>query len=64
MDMNTRLAQISEVMADAFYFVHMQELVERMEAEALESVYDDLPAQKILDIISQVHRLCMIAKRA
>jgi len=63
MDMKTKLGEISETMADGFYFVNMLGLVQRMEAEALESVRDDSPAQEILDIISQFHRLCMIVKR-
>ena len=60
MDMNTKLAQISEIMADGFHFVHMRELALHMETDAQ---HGDVDAQKIVDIISQFHRLCMIATR-
>lgn len=60
MDMNTKLAEISEIMGDGYHFVHMRELALYMEKDAHQG---DLDAQKILDIISQFHRLCIIAKR-
>lgn len=60
MDMNTKLAEISEIMADGFHFVHMRSLVAHMEDEAQ---HGDVDAPQILDIISQFHRLCIIAKR-
>lgn len=63
MDMNKKLAEISEIMADGYHFLQMRSLVNQMECEALASEWDDSPAQEILDIISQFHRLCIIAKR-
>lgn len=63
MDMNTKLAEISEVMADGYHWFHMREFVNQMEKEALESEWDDSSAQEILDIISEFHRLCIVIKR-
>lgn len=59
MDMNTRLAEISEIMADGFHFVHMREFATMWERAAMAG---DVDAQKILDIMSQFHRLCLIVK--
>ena len=60
MDMNTKLAEISEIMADGFHFLQMRSLVNAMQGNVASG---DVDAQKILDIISQFHRLCIIAKR-
>jgi len=59
MDMNTKLAQISEMMADGYHFVEMRESARLWERDALAG---DVDAQKILDIMSQFHRLCLIVK--
>lgn len=59
MDMNTRLAQISEVMADGYHFFKMMECARLWQQDAL---MGDPDAQKILDIMSQFHRLCLIVK--
>lgn len=60
MDMNTKLAQISEIMADGFHWFNMREFALHMEEDAKAG---DVDAQKILDIISRFHRLCLVAKR-
>lgn len=60
MDMTTKLAEISEIMADGFHFVHMREFANGLMADAASG---DVDAQKILDIMSQFHRLCLVVKR-
>ena len=58
--MNKKLAEISETMADGYHWFRMREIALDLEIKAQ---HGDVDAQKILDIMSQFHRLCLLVKR-
>lgn len=56
---NLKLALISEVMADAYYFVHLRTIVESWEKEA--EAGNEL-ASDAMTMITQFYNLCRIVK--
>jgi hypothetical protein len=60
-DVNAVLLDISEVMSDAVYFVHMRDLVERWAVQALDG---NRPAHDMISTIDTFHRLCLAVKNS
>lgn len=58
-EVTRKLAEISEVMADGYHFVHMRTLVEQWEEQA---VAGDKMAQDMMQVIDTFHRLCNVVK--
>lgn len=57
--MSRKLGEISEVMADAFYFVQMRDLVDVWQVRADAG---DVTAQEMMKVINTFHRLCQVVK--
>lgn len=63
MNNTQKLAFISEVMSDAYYFVQMRSLMEQMEMDRYIDPHDSQSAEKILDIMNKFYNLCVYIKR-
>lgn len=64
MNNTEKLAFISEVMSDGFYFVQMRSLMEQMENDTYGDNFDNAQsAEKILDIMDKFYNLCVYIKR-
>ena len=64
MNNTQKLAFISEVMSDAYYFVQMRSLMEQIENDAERATaMRDGSAEKILDIMDKFYNLCVYVKR-
>jgi hypothetical protein len=59
--MTRKLGEISEVMADGFYFVQMRAFIEAWEKDAATGSPD---AVKMMEVINTFHRLCSVVKNA
>lgn len=58
-DMSSKLALISEVMADGYHYLRIRCLVEAWQVEASKGSWD---AARMMEAIDLVHRLCVIIK--
>lgn len=64
MNNTQKLAFISEVMSDAYYFVQIKNLMEQMENDTYDDNFDTAQsAEKILDIMDKFYNLCVYIKR-
>ena len=64
MNNTQKLAFISEVMSDAYYFVQMRGLMEQMENDAqCSDLRDAQSAEKILDIMNKFYNLCVYIRK-
>lgn len=64
MNHTQKLAFISEVMSDAYYFVQMRGLMEQMENDTYDDNFDTAQsAEKILDIMDKFYNVCVYIKR-
>ena len=64
MNNTQKLAFISEVMSDAYYFVQMRSLMEQMENDTYDDNFDTAQsAEKILDIMDKFYNVCVYIKR-
>lgn len=64
MNHTQKLAFISEVMSDAYYFVQMRGLMEQMENDTYDDNFDTAQsAEKILDIMDKFYNLCVYVKQ-
>jgi hypothetical protein len=57
--MSRKLGEISEVMADGFYFVQLRDFVDDWQASADAG---DVAAQEMMKVINTFHRLCQVVK--
>lgn len=60
-DANTVLLEISEIMSDAAYFVHMRNLVEEWVEQAQDG---SRPARDMISTIDTFHRLCIAVRNS
>jgi hypothetical protein len=55
-EVSRKLGEISKVMADGYYFVHMREMVEEWQDQADNG---NKTAQDMMNVIDTFHRLCL-----
>ena len=64
MNNTQKLAFISEVMSDAYYFIQMRSLMKQMENDAqCSDLREAESAEKILDIMDKFYNLCVYVKQ-
>lgn len=59
-EVSVKLAKISEVMSDAYYFVKLRAFAETWQIQADNG---NMMAKDMLDAIDKVHRLCEVVQK-